>query len=60
MKSELAWLDMIDRLEDPAKASKPMAIASLAVASIGKVTSIRTFERGVLVNKLDISPNVIG
>lgn len=60
MDMDVAWLDMIDRLETGTEPSKPMALAALMAASVGKVTTIRTFEKGVLVHKQEISPNVIG
>lgn len=60
MNYDVAWLDMIDRLEEGTVPSNTMVLAGLLANSVGKVTSIRTFEKGVLVNKQDISPNVIG
>lgn len=60
MNADLAWLDMIDRLETGTKASKPMALASLAVSQVGQVTTIRTYERGVLVSAVALSSNVLG
>lgn len=60
MNMDVVWLDMIDRLEEGTEPSNTMVLAGLLTASVGKITSIRTYEKGVLVNKQDISPNVIG
>jgi hypothetical protein len=58
MNNELAWLAMVDQLD--AQPSTPMALAELAVSTVGKVVSIRTYNKGKLVNTQQLSANVIG
>lgn len=60
MNYDVAWLDMIDQLEQGTEASNPLVLAGLMAASVGKVESIRTYEKGVLVDTKCISPSVIG
>lgn len=60
MNSDLAWLDMIDRLETGTQPSNTFVLAELTVSTLGKVSSIRTYEKGQLVKTINIPNNVIG
>jgi hypothetical protein len=61
MNSDVTWLDMIDRLETGTQASNTMVLAGLLVrASGGKVHTIRTYEKGVLTDTINVSDDVIG
>lgn len=60
MNYDVAWLDMIDQLEEGTEPSKPLVLAGLMASSVGQLVSIRTYEKGVLVDSKNISPNVIG
>ena len=61
MNSDVVWLDMIDRLETGTEVSNPMVLAGLLVrAAGGRVHTIRTYEKGVLIETINTSNDVIG
>lgn len=61
MNYDLAWLDMIDQLEEGTEASNTLVLAGLLASQVGSLVSIRTYEKGLLVAKqLVNSPNVLG
>jgi hypothetical protein len=59
MNGELAWLDMVDQLEG-VQLSNRVLLANIVACSLGCVTTIRTYEKGVLVGTVDVSTNVLG